>query len=107
MKQKLILIYAYPGISNGVTFVERAKLEIYILLSVLIVSDYEPGTYIKCPFLLRSVLLLMYELFAIKKKLLRSAALLNDILLGVCKRHHMLFNKFKTNLSKNDNVDKQ
>ncbi|ORX87325.1 hypothetical protein BCR32DRAFT_289439 [Anaeromyces robustus] len=37
--------------------------------------------------------------------LLRSAALLNDIMPVVCKRQHILFNKFKTNLSRNVNAD--
>ncbi|ORX78825.1 hypothetical protein BCR32DRAFT_301343 [Anaeromyces robustus] len=41
----------------------------------------ESGTYSKSPYLLRS------------------AALLNDIMLVFCKRQHILFNKFKTNLS--------
>ncbi|ORX75598.1 hypothetical protein BCR32DRAFT_296805 [Anaeromyces robustus] len=47
----------------------------------------ESGTYSKSPFLLRS------------------AALLNDIMPVVCKRQHILFNKFKTNLSRNVNAD--
>ncbi|ORX85590.1 hypothetical protein BCR32DRAFT_290574 [Anaeromyces robustus] len=47
----------------------------------------ESGTYSKSPFLLRS------------------AALLNDIMPVVCKRQHILFNKFKTNLSKNVNAN--
>ncbi|ORX80161.1 hypothetical protein BCR32DRAFT_280759 [Anaeromyces robustus] len=47
----------------------------------------ESGTYSKSPFLLRSV------------------ALLNDIMPVVCKRQHILFNKFKTNFSRNVNAD--
>ncbi|ORX82115.1 hypothetical protein BCR32DRAFT_4178 [Anaeromyces robustus] len=47
----------------------------------------ESGTYSKSPFLLRS------------------AALLNDIMPVVCKRQHILFNKFKINLSRNVNAD--
>ncbi|ORX87914.1 hypothetical protein BCR32DRAFT_289029 [Anaeromyces robustus] len=47
----------------------------------------ESGTYSKSPFLLRS------------------AALLNDIMPVVCKRQYILFNKFKTNLSMNVNAD--
>ncbi|ORX64763.1 hypothetical protein BCR32DRAFT_286869 [Anaeromyces robustus] len=47
----------------------------------------ESGIYSKSPFLLRS------------------AALLNDIMPVVCKRQHILFNKFKTNLSRNVNAD--
>ncbi|ORX82364.1 hypothetical protein BCR32DRAFT_292677 [Anaeromyces robustus] len=47
----------------------------------------ESGTYSKSPFLLRS------------------ATLLNDIMPVVCKGKHILFNKFKTNLSRNVNAD--
>ncbi|ORX70421.1 hypothetical protein BCR32DRAFT_272363 [Anaeromyces robustus] len=47
----------------------------------------ESGTYSKTPFLLRSV------------------DLLNDIIPVVCKRQHILFNKFKTNLSRNVYAD--
>ncbi|ORX88083.1 hypothetical protein BCR32DRAFT_263759 [Anaeromyces robustus] len=47
----------------------------------------ESGTYSKSPFLLRS------------------RALLNDIISVVCKRQHVLFDKFKSNLFRNDNAD--
>ncbi|ORX88312.1 hypothetical protein BCR32DRAFT_273871 [Anaeromyces robustus] len=39
------------------------------------------------------------------KKKLRSADLFNDIMLVVFKRQHILFNKFKINLSRNVNAD--
>ncbi|ORX82732.1 hypothetical protein BCR32DRAFT_278643 [Anaeromyces robustus] len=63
--------------SNGISFVEWERLE----------CQTESGTYSKSPFLLRS------------------ATLLNDIMPVVCKRQHILFNKFKTNLSRNVNAD--
>ncbi|ORX78157.1 hypothetical protein BCR32DRAFT_282568 [Anaeromyces robustus] len=47
----------------------------------------ESGIYSKSPFLLQS------------------AALLNNIMPVVCKRQYILFNKFKTNLSRNVNTD--
>ncbi|ORX85761.1 hypothetical protein BCR32DRAFT_275972 [Anaeromyces robustus] len=47
----------------------------------------ESGTYLKSPFLLRS------------------AALLNDIMPVIYKKQHILFFKFKTNLSRNVNAD--
>ncbi|ORX84489.1 hypothetical protein BCR32DRAFT_277093 [Anaeromyces robustus] len=53
----------------------------------LLKCQIESGTYSKSPFLLGS------------------AALLNDIMLVVCKRQHILFNKFKTNISRNVNAD--
>ena len=47
----------------------------------------KPGVYTDIPFLLRS------------------AAILNNIMPVACRRQHILFNKFKTNLSNNVNAD--
>ncbi|ORX81023.1 hypothetical protein BCR32DRAFT_293527 [Anaeromyces robustus] len=70
--------------SNNIRINNISNIDI---LEWLFKCQTESGTYSKSPFLLRS------------------AALLNDIMPVVYKRQHILFNKFKTNLSRNINTN--